>query len=458
MRAAADGHPYPSHAWRERCLLALEQVVRDHVEDFCTAVASDFGGRSSHETRLLEVLPTLQAIRFARRHLREWMAPEPRKTSRWFLPASARVHYEPLGVVGIIVPWNYPLYLAFAPLVAALSAGNRVLLKLSELAPETGRLMQRLLADAFRDDEVCALVGDADVGRAFARLPLDHLLFTGSTAVGREVLRAAAEKLTPVTLELGGKSPAIVAEGYPAGHAAERIVLGKCLNAGQTCIAPDYALVPERAIEAFLGDASRAAKAFYPDPLKSPDYTAIVSDRHYDRLMRWLDEAKEAGARVVPLMPGVDPEPQSRRIPPVAVIGAPDHCALMREEIFGPLLPVVAYRSLDEAIDYVARRPRPLALYYFDHDRARMERVLKETKAGGVTINDVLVHIAQEDLPFGGVGPSGMGRYHGREGFVTFSNAKAVLRQSRWAPAALLKPPYTGRVDRLIRFLTSAGR
>lgn len=458
MRAAASGHPHPSHAWRKRRLDALEQVVRQHVEDFCTAIGSDFGGRSSHETRLLEVLPTLEAIRFARQHLQVWMAPEPRKTSRWFMTASASVHHEPLGVVGIVVPWNYPLYLACAPLVGALAAGNRVMLKLSELAPETGRLMQRLLSDAFRDDEVRAFVGDACVGRAFARLPFDHLLFTGSAAVGREILKAAAETLTPVTLELGGKSPAIVAEGYPVGHAAARIVLGKCLNAGQTCIAPDYALVPESALESFVGDASRAAQELYPEPLTSPDYTAIISGRHYDRLMRWLDEGKEAGARVVPLMPGIEFEPQSRRIPPVAVIGAPDHCALMREEIFGPILPVVAYRSLDEAIGYVARRPRPLALYYFDHEPARIERVLKETKAGGVTINDVLFHVAQEDLPFGGVGPSGMGRYHGREGFVTFSNAKAVFHQSRWAPAALLKPPYTGRLDRLVRYLTSARR
>lgn len=458
MRAAANREPYPSYARRELWLASLERILREHVEDFCTAIASDFSGRSSHETRLLEVLPSLEAIRFARQHLQDWMAPAPRKTSRWFLPGSASVHYEPLGVVGVIVPWNYPLYLAFAPLVAALAAGNRVMLKLSELAPATGRLMHGLLADAFPGDEVSAAVGDADVGRTFARLPFDHLLFTGSTAVGREILKAAAEKLTPVTLELGGKSPAIIAEGYPVSHAAERIVFGKCLNAGQTCIAPDYVLVHESAIDAFLDDASRAARELYPEPLKNPDYTAIISDGHYDRLKHWLDEAKEAGARMVPLMPGLDPESRSRRIPPVAVIGAPDHCALMREEIFGPLLPVVAYRSLDEAIGYVARRPRPLALYYFDHDRARIERLLKETKAGGVTINDVLFHVAQEDLPFGGIGPSGMGRYHGREGFVTFSNAKAVFHQSRWAPAALLKPPYTGRVDRLIRYLTSSSR
>jgi acyl-CoA reductase-like NAD-dependent aldehyde dehydrogenase len=358
--------------------------------------------------------------------------------------------------VGIIVPWNYPLYLAFAPLVAALAAGNRALLKLPELVPRTAELMQRLFAEAFDEGVVTAVGGGSEVGPAFARLPFDHLLFTGSTAVGRQILRAAAENLTPVTLELGGKSPAIVADGYPLAHAAERIVLGKCLNAGQTCIAPDYALVPTGTLDTFLREASRAASQFYPDPLDSPDYTAIVNERHYDRLMQWLAEAEAAGARVIPLVPGSAADAKTRRIPPLALIGTPDHCAIMREEIFGPVLPLVAYDSLKAAIAYVATRPRPLALYVFDHDRSRIERLLAATKAGGVTINDVLFHIAQEDLPFGGIGASGMGRYHGRDGFVTFSNAKAVLHQSRFAPATLLRPPYEGRVDRLIRFLSSA--
>jgi coniferyl-aldehyde dehydrogenase len=453
MRHAASANLYPTHEQRDGWLGALEQMLSAHIEDFCSSVATDFGSRSPHETRLLEILPSLEAIRFARQHLKHWMAPEPRKTSRWFMTGRASVHYEPLGVVGITVPWNYPIYLAFAPLVAALAAGNRVMLKLSELAPETGRLMERLLADQFRHDEVLAVVGDVDLGRAFAGLPFDHLLFTGSTAVGRDILRAAAENLTPVTLELGGKSPAIIAEGYPLAHAAERVMLGKCLNAGQTCIAPDYALVPTTALNTFLGEASRAAMELYPDPLKSPDFTAIINEHHYNRLSRYITEAREAGARVVPLMPDLEPDPPSRRMPPVAIIGAPDHCTLMREEIFGPLLPVVGYGSLDEAIGYVSSRPRPLALYFFDHDQKRIDRVLRETKAGGVTINDVLFHIAQEDLPFGGVGASGMGRYHGRDGFITFSNAKAVFHQSRWAPAALLRPPYIGSVDRLIRYL-----
>jgi acyl-CoA reductase-like NAD-dependent aldehyde dehydrogenase len=458
LRAAADGDPNPTHAQRDRWLAALETMLGEHTEALIAAIAADFGHRSAHETRLLEVLPSLEAIRFARRHLRQWMEPDPRRVARGFLPGSAHVRREPLGVVGIVVPWNYPLYLALGPLVGALAAGNRVLIKLSELVPATARLMQVLLDAAFGADELRTVLGDADVGRAFARLPFDHLLFTGSTAVGREIMRAAAENLTPVTLELGGKSPAIVADGYPLAHAAERIVLGKCLNAGQTCIAPDYALVPAASVVDFLQEAARAAASLYPDPLDGADYTAIVNDRHYARLSAWLAQAQAAGARVVPLLPGCDPDPRSRRLPPVAVVGAPEDCALMQEEIFGPVLPVVAYGALEEAIRYVARRPHPLALYCFDHDAARIERVLREVKAGGVTVNDVLYQIAQEDLPFGGLGPSGVGRYHGREGFLTFTNAKAVLHQSRWAPATLVRPPFAGAIDRLIRSLTTARR
>jgi acyl-CoA reductase-like NAD-dependent aldehyde dehydrogenase len=455
MRVAATRDPNPPYERREQWLQNLQHMLHERAEEFCSAIASDFGSRSGHETRLLEVLPSLEVIAFARRHLRTWISPEVRKTSVWFLPGRASVRYEPLGVVGIIVPWNYPVYLTMAPLVGALAAGNRVLLKLSELAPATGRLMQNVVADAFADGTVSAFVGDAGLGRSFASLPFDHILFTGSTAVGLEVMKLAAQNLTPVTLELGGKSPAIVADGYPLAHAAERIVLGKCLNAGQTCIAPDYALVPEAALDGFLQEASRAAMQFYPDLLTSDDYTAIINKRHYERLMGWLAEARHAGAKVLPLVPGAEPNPQTRRIPPLVVIGAPEHCSIMREEIFGPILPVKPYASLDEAIRYVMDRPRPLALYYFDDDAAGVDVVLQRTKAGGVTINDVLFHIAQEDLPFGGLGTSGMGRYHGREGFKTFSNAKAIFHQSRLAPATWLSPPYTRRIDRMIRYLTA---
>ena len=458
MRNAAAREPYPSLERRDSWLAAIEGILSNHSNDFCATITADFGWRSPHETRVLEILSSLEAVRFARKHLRNWMAPETREASRWFLTSSARVQYQPLGVVGIIVPWNYPLYLAVAPLVAALAAGNRVMLKPSEFSAQTGQLLQQLLADNFPQGEVRVVPGDVEVGRGFAQLPFDHLLFTGSTEVAKEVLKAAARNLTPVTLELGGKSPAIVAEGYSIPDAAERIVFGKCLNAGQTCVAPDYALVPLKALDSFLEEAGRAANKLYPDPVNGPDYTTIVSDRHFDRLMQWLGEAKQSGAQVLPLMAGLEPDRASRRFPVTAIVAAPDNCACMRQEIFGPLLPIVTYDILDDAINYVNRHPRPLALYYFDHDEKNIERILKETTTGGVTINDVLFHIAQEDLPFGGVGSSGMGRYHGQEGFRTFSNARAVLHQSPWAPARSLSPPYVGAVDKIIRYLTNRKR
>jgi acyl-CoA reductase-like NAD-dependent aldehyde dehydrogenase len=453
QREAFDRSPFPDAATRDRRLAALERLLRDNAAAIAAAIARDFGHRSHHETRLLEIFPSLEAVKHARRHLRRWMRPQRRAVSLWFQPGRAEVICQPLGVAGIIVPWNYPIYLAVGPLVGALAAGNRVLLKMSEFAPSTGVLFEGLVRSHFAADEVLVVNGDAEVARAFAALPFDHLLFTGSTAVGRAVMRAAADHLTPVTLELGGKSPAIVGPDYPIGGAAERILIGKCMNAGQTCIAPDYALVPAGRLREFVAAARRTVAACYPDPLRSPDYTAIVNDRHFARLAGYVDEARARGAEIVALAPNAVPDAATRRFPPVIVLGAPGDCRLMREEIFGPILPVVPYERLDDALAYVNERPRPLALYYFDRDAPRIERVLTGTVAGGVTINDTILHIAQERLPFGGVGPSGMGRYHGREGFETFSSRKAVFRQSRLNTIGLFKPPYGRRFERLLDFL-----
>jgi acyl-CoA reductase-like NAD-dependent aldehyde dehydrogenase len=364
------------------------------------------------------------------------------------------VVYQPLGVVGIIVPWNYPVFLGLGPMAAALAAGNRVMLKMSEHTPETSALFARLIAQRFAPDEVAVILGDAEVGKAFSGLPFDHLLFTGSTQIGRHVMAEAAAHLTPVTLELGGKSPAIVGPGYPIEHAATRIMSGKCLNAGQTCIAPDYALVPEGEVEAFVAAARRFVSAAYPDILHTPDFSTIVNERQFRRLVGYCEEATHKGARVVPLAAG---EPHwdlaTRRFPPVALVGGNDQMHVMTQEIFGPILPIVPYKTLDEAIAYVNARPRPLALYYFDRDGARVDRVLKETVAGGVTVNDTILHIAQDDLPFGGVGPSGMGAYHGREGFETFSHKKAVFRQSRLNGMGLFKPPYGKLFETMVKLL-----
>jgi acyl-CoA reductase-like NAD-dependent aldehyde dehydrogenase len=454
QRAAFARSPYPDADTRDRRLGALERLLRENVDPIAAAIASDFGHRSTHETRLLELFPSLEAVRHARRRLRKWMTPKRRATSLWFLPGRSQLIAQPLGVVGIIVPWNYPIYLAVGPLVAALAAGNRALVKMSELAPATAALLDTLVRRHFDPDEVTIVSGDADVGRAFAALPFDHLLFTGSTGVGRAVMRAAADNLTPVTLELGGKSPAMVAPDYPIDAAAERIMIGKLMNAGQTCIAPDYALVPAAQLREFVAAAGRVVAACYPDPLRSPDYSSIIDERHFARLTDYIDEARAQGAEVVTLGPaGAAPDATTRRVPPTLLVGTPDACAVMREEIFGPILPVVAYDDFNGALAYVNARPRPLALYYFDQDETRIRRVLTETAAGGVTINDTILHIAQDDLPFGGVGPSGMGQYHGYDGFLAFSKQKGVFRQARVNAMALFKPPYGKTFERLVAFL-----
>ncbi|KFB67791.1 MAG: Coniferyl aldehyde dehydrogenase [Candidatus Accumulibacter vicinus] len=384
------------------------------------------------------------------------MRPQTRPVSLWFQPGRAEVRYQPLGAVGIIVPWNYPIFLAAAPLTAALAAGNRALIKMSEITPATASLFAELVGKYFADDELSVVEGDVEVAREFSRLPFDHLLFTGSTPVGRQVMRAAAENLTPVTLELGGKSPAIIGPALaPAdfAHAVERIIIGKCLNAGQTCIAPDYVLLPAGQEQAFIEQARRVVAACYPDIEKTADYSTIVDQRQYARLSAYLEEARTSGATIVDLAADTVADPIRRHLPPLALLGADDGLRVMQEEIFGPLLPLRPYRDLDEAIAFVNGRPHPLALYYFDSERMQIERILDETVSGGVTINDTILHIAQDDLPFGGVGPSGMGCYHGFAGFEAFSVRKSVFRQSRWSGIGLFKPPYRHLFERLTRVL-----
>ncbi len=454
QKAAALREPFPDRRVRDRRLAALGALLRDHIAELEEAVSSDFGHRSRHETRLVEIYPSLDAIRSARRHLKGWMRPQWRWPNPWFLPGRAVIHPQPLGVVGIIAPWNYPIFLVTGPLVGALAAGNRVMVKMSEYTPATSALFSSLVRNYFAEDELVVIEGDAAVAERFARLPFGHLLFTGSTAIGRNVMRAAADQLTPVTLELGGKSPAIIGPDYPMSHAAERIIIGKCLNAGQTCVAPDYVLLPEGREEEFIDAARRAVAAAYPDIMQTPDYTSIINQRHWERLQFYLDDASAQGARIVDLAPpGAGPDLTRRRLPPVAIFNAKPNMRVMQEEIFGPLLPVVSYATLDEAIDYVKTHPSPLALYYFDHARANVDRMVKETLAGGVTINDTLWHVAQDSLPFGGVGPSGMGQYHGRDGFDTFSKRKPVFLQSRLTSLGLFKPPYGRVIDTLLKIL-----
>ena len=428
-------------------------IVRDREAEFVAAIDRDFGHRSAHETRLAELHIVAASARHAMRQLRRWMAPRRVRTPLELKPGWAYVVPQPLGVAGIVSPWNYPVQLALAPAVAALAAGNRVMLKPSEVTPATSSLLAEAIAARFASDEFTVVTGGAELGAAFARLPFDHLFFTGSTAVGRLVAKAAAENLTPVTLELGGKSPAIVVAGADPARLALRLAVGKLLNAGQTCIAPDYALVPAGDVDAWVRALVDAVGTLYPDPMRGDDYTSIVDARHYERLVGLVDDARAHGARIVTIPAGAAPDAVTRRIPPTLVVGATDAMRIMHEEIFGPLLPIEAYTTLDQAIANVARRPRPLALYVFGANRAARARLLRETIAGGVTVDDTLWHFAHEELPFGGVGASGSGAYHGEAGFFTFSHRKSVFVQPRFAAAKLLYPPYGRTFEKVLALL-----
>lgn len=361
---------------------------------------------------------------------------------------------QPVGVVGVVAPWNYPVQLSLGPIVGALAAGNRIMLKPSELASETANALKELITTTFASDHVAVVTGGTDVAERFTRLPFDHLVFTGSTRLGKIVMKAAAENLVPVTLELGGKSPAIVAGSYSLEKAAEKILFGKCFNAGQTCVAPDYVLVPKGKENAFVEAAKAVVARLYPKLADNADYTSIVNDAHYGRLQACLADARERGAKVVEINPAKeDLKASSRKMAPVLLLDTTDEMIVMQEEIFGPILPVLSYEKLDDALDYVNAHPRPLALYYFDDSQKQIDRVLRETVSGGVTINDTMLHVAQADLPFGGVGPSGIGAYHGREGFDTFTKKKPVFYQARLNGTGMLYPPYGGRVDFVLKTL-----
>jgi coniferyl-aldehyde dehydrogenase len=456
MRNAHAAEPMPPWAARAKRLRALETMLREQRGAFAAAISADFGQRPVEETDLLEVFPGLSAIRHALRHGRRWMRPRGAFAGLAFLPARNALMPQPRGVVGIIVPWNYPLYLAIGPLVDALAAGNRVMLKMSEYTPRCSALFAEQMAKYLQPDEVTVVTGDATVAEAFSALPFDHLLFTGSTAVGHHVMRAAAVNLTPVTLELGGKSPAIIGPGARFENAVERIVFGKLVNAGQTCIAPDYVLLPRARIADFIEAAERVVTRMYPQLAHSTQYASIASDRQYQRLIALRTSALAAGAHLHALSDAAD-DPARRLLPPQLLSDVSDSMDVMREEIFGPLLPLVPYDSLDEAIAYVAAHPHPLALYLFESNRALINEVLARTVAGGVSVNDTLYHIAQHGLPFGGVGASGMGGYHGEAGFRTFSHIKPVFHQARFNGTGLLNPPYGVRFRRLLDLLLKRG-
>ncbi len=454
MRAAFLREPAPSLRERRESLAALREAVAAHAEQIAAAIDADFGGRSRHETLLAEVHLTLSSIAHTRAHLRAWARPERRPVNWPFVPARARVLAQPKGVVGIIAPWNYPFSLAMIPFASALGAGNRIIVKPSEATPRTAAVIERIVGERFPCDRAAAVTGGAEIGRAVSRLPLDHLFFTGSTRVGAEILREASANLTPVTLELGGKSPAVLGEDFPLDVFAARLAAGKLFNAGQTCVAPDYVLAPATAVAPLVAALTGAIARLYPTLRRNPDYTAIVNDAHFARLGALLRDARARGAEAIVVDPaGEGSMDDVRKLAPVLLCNVPEDALVLREEIFGPLLPIVPYGDLDAAIAYVNVRPAPLALYCFDRDPRRVERVLARTRSGGACINDVVVHVAQDALPFGGIGPSGMGAYHGKEGFMTFSHARSVLYQPRFSPSALLKPPYGAACERVLRWL-----
>ena len=423
-------------------------ILKTHGTKLSEAMAADFGHRSIDQSKMTDIDGSIGPLESSKKQLRKWMRPEKRKTMfpLGLFGGRSRIEYQPLGVVGCISPWNFPVQLTFAPLAGVFAAGNRTMIKPSEFTVQTSELMKELFAAAFDEEEVAVFTGGPDVGGAFSRLPFDHLLFTGATSIAKHVMRAAAENLVPVTLELGGKSPVIIGKSANLELAATNIMAGKTMNAGQICLAPDYVILPEESRDEFVKHATNSVAKMFPNIKDNPDYTSIVNERHFDRLNGYIDDAKEKGANVVEINPADEDFSQQEyhRIPPTLILDPTDDMKVMQDEIFGPILPIKQYKDVKETLEYVNSKDRPLGLYYFGQDSAEEREVLTRTTSGGVTVNDVIMHVAQEDLPFGGVGPSGMGSYHGYDGFKNFSHAKAIYSQSTTVSklAAAMRPPY----------------
>ncbi|PHY93111.1 coniferyl aldehyde dehydrogenase [Acetobacter pomorum] len=441
----------PDLKQRRTDLRRLKAEILKRRMQIVHALKTDFGQRSERESAIVELIPLVQSINYMIRHVGHWMKPERRHVSAYFQCGWARVVHQPVGVVGIIAPWNYPISLALVPLATAIAAGNRAMLKPSEFTPATSAVIGEIVQTIFPPEQISVVMGDGEVGAAFSALPFDHILFTGSTVVGRKVAEAAARNLTPVTLELGGKSPVVIEPGFSMQRVAERVAFGKLTNAGQTCVAPDYVLVQEDDKEAFAAAYQIAVKKLHPgEYVGSPDYTAILNQHHYERLSGLIHDAEAHGAQVIRM--GSDSAP-SHVLAPVLILNVKPEMAVMQEEIFGPVLPVLTYKNLDEAIAFINARPRPLALYYFGDKCAEREKLLKRTVSGNVTINGTLLHYAQDDLPFGGVGDSGIGAYHGKEGFMALTHPRGIYKQGRLNAATLLQPPFNKLTDAITNLI-----
>jgi len=454
QRAAYAADPMPSHAQRVADLKTLARMLKENRAALVAAINRDYGNRSEFETLFTEFFVVLEGIRDAVKHLKGWMKPSRRRVDMMIYPlARNRLIPQPLGVVGVIVPWNFPLNLSFAPLTAIFAAGNRAMVKMSENSSQLAQLLVSLGPKYFPIDKLAFFEDAGGRGPAFSALPFDHLLFTGSGQTGRAVMANAARNLTPVTLELGGKSPAVVGADFPIKTAAERVMWLKLLNAGQICTNIDYLFLPEGRSDEFVAHAKRLVAQRYPD-INGPDYTSIIDERSYRRLHGALEDARAKGATLVNLVPGQTPDRALRKFPPHLVLDVSDDMELMKREIFGPILPIKTYRDPEEVVRYVGARDRPLAIYPFTHDRAQQDLYINRVMSGGVSVNEGILHVAQHDLPFGGVGASGMGHYHGHEGFVTFSKLRPVFYQAPFSVIQMMfQPPYGERAKTIMNLL-----
>lgn len=454
--AAFAHHRNPDVDTRIERLRRLRGLIFDNRHALIEAVNKDFGSRATEESRLAEIGATVENLDYAIKRVHGWIKPRRRSASKWFKPAQNYVVPQPLGVIGVMAPWNYPVNLSIAPLASAVAAGNRAMVKMSEATPATTALLMKLIGSAFDASEIAIIDGDASVAAEFASLPFNHLLFTGSTAVGRKVMAAAAVNLTPVTLELGGKSPVIIDPDYPIDEAAHRILWGKTTNAGQTCVAPDYVMVPQGKTKAFVDSMLRYYAAHFPGGAADPSYTAVIDKRQYDRLRSIVDQAKSSGATVIEAEAHNAAHAAARKFPLTLVLNPSPASRVMTEELFGPVLPIIEHQGVDHAVKMINAGDNPLALYYFGPNGPARDQVLSQTLSGSVAINDVVVQFLQVDLPFGGVGASGFGRYHGKEGFETFSHLKPVFQQrglGSFTGLKLLYPPYGNIARRLITMM-----
>lgn len=441
--------------WIDRCIALLIKYQNEIVE----AISKDFGHRSTESSLLADVAGSIGSLKSAKENIKKWVKPEKRKVTPailGLLGAKLRVEYQPLGTVGVISPWNFPVTLTFGPLGSIFAAGNRAMIKPSEFTPETSKLMKVMFEEAFKEEEVAVFTGGPDLGEAFSSLPFDHLLFTGATSIAKHVMRAASENLVPVTLELGGKSPVIISKNTNFDMSVKRVMAGKTMNAGQICLAPDYVFIPKDKKEEFISQSKKTVTEMYPSLKDNPDYTSVINQRHYDRLQGYVDEAKEKGFEVIEINPSNEDFSQQahHKIPPTLIVDPDDNLSVMKEEIFGPILPVIPYENLDKCIELINSKAKPLALYMFSESKNNIDRIISKTSSGGMVINEVKSHFLNLKLPFGGVNTSGLGRSHGHSGFLEFSNERSILKNGILSMVGLIFPPYDNFTKRIIWLFT----